>query len=102
MLLDKVRSANKFQKTIIYYRDGGKCHYCGTEIDQENFQTDHKNPWSRGGKTQLNNLVASCYMCNGAKHIMAYDKFKASIRNNGLDWRRKRYFALRSSYIANK
>jgi 5-methylcytosine-specific restriction endonuclease McrA len=94
------RFATSSQRSFIYSREGGRCHYCQQAINAKGFHADHVQPWSRGGKTETSNLVASCYMCNVAKHTMAYEVFKNNVAKKGLAWRRKRYFAVRSNFSA--
>jgi 5-methylcytosine-specific restriction endonuclease McrA len=93
-----LRFATPEQRTFVYFRDDAKCHYCGTDISFNSFHADHIYPFSKGGKTNINNLVASCYMCNVAKHTMDYDKFKQNISQKDIDWRRKRFFAVKSNF----
>lgn len=52
-------------KESVFKRDGGNCRYCGVSPDQPHF--DHVIPFSRGGKTELSNLVLSCRSCNSRK-----------------------------------
>lgn len=52
----------------IYERDGYKCVKCG---NTDRLAIDHIHPWSKGGKTEYNNLQTLCKSCNskkGAKH----------------------------------
>lgn len=44
-------------------RDGWRCVYCGREANE----ADHVLPRSKGGSDTLENLVAACRKCNGAK-----------------------------------
>lgn len=58
------------ERVIVFERDGGHCVYCGSELEFSRFHCDHVIPVSRGGATELENLVASCPPCNlmkGAK-----------------------------------
>lgn len=51
-------------------RDGFCCRACGASpaIDRKvKLNVDHVIPWSRGGKTQLENLQTLCRTCNGGK-----------------------------------
>lgn len=48
----------------IYERDSYKCQYCG---DSDYLELDHKIPFSRGGKTNKQNLITSCRLCNRKK-----------------------------------
>lgn len=45
-------------------RDGFICRYCGSV---ESLHCDHVIPYSRGGATVAENLVASCKSCNSSK-----------------------------------
>jgi uncharacterized protein YdaU (DUF1376 family) len=57
-------------QNAVKQRDGTKCRYCG--CDQGPFHLDHVQPYSRGGKDTLNNLVVACARCNwdkGAKTL---------------------------------
>ena len=51
-------------RDIIYKRDGYECQYCGSK---ENLVIDHIIPFSKGGKTELNNLQTLCKKCNSEK-----------------------------------
>ena len=44
-------------------RDGYICAYCGAEANE----ADHVIPKNQGGRDLLENLVAACKRCNGAK-----------------------------------
>jgi 5-methylcytosine-specific restriction endonuclease McrA len=92
------RYANSVQRVHVYNADSGNCHYCGIALNLKGFHVDHKVPFSKGGATELDNLVASCYMCNGAKHTMNYFKFKYNLSAYGIGWRRRRYFAIKASF----
>lgn len=44
------------------------CAYCGRSLGDLNKLTiDHVNPVSRGGKSEIGNLVGCCLTCNHAK-----------------------------------
>ena len=45
-----------------------KCKRCGEEMIYTECQADHKNPWSRGGKTTRDNLQFLCKKCNSEKN----------------------------------
>lgn len=45
----------------------GKCAYCGCEC-LDNYHIDHKNPLSKGGGNEFDNLALSCPHCNLSKH----------------------------------
>lgn len=41
-----------------------KCAYCGVDVDFFNLEFDHFIPISKGGKTEVGNMIPSCAMCN--------------------------------------
>lgn len=61
----------------------GKCAYCcdetviihGTSHYHQRATADHVVPLARGGANRLNNLVLSCYGCNGLKSNMTPIEF---------------------------
>jgi len=60
------------EPTALFYRDHGKCAYCGTELTLQekkpnSLTIDHVIPQSKGGPHTWNNIVASCSTCNHAK-----------------------------------
>lgn len=61
----KGRAASPRLRKSVFERDGHKCRYCGCESGP--FQLDHVLPYSRGGLTNLQNLVVSCAPCNWEK-----------------------------------
>jgi hypothetical protein len=52
-------------------RDGFRCKYCGGTPDQGYLlHVDHIVPFSKGGLTDMDNLVTSCSLCNIGKGNM--------------------------------
>lgn len=51
----------------IFKRDGFTCQYCGGKAPDVILEIDHVKPISKGGKTNMLNLVTSCYECNRGK-----------------------------------
>lgn len=62
---------------IIFLRDGFKCIYCGFSSieDGRELVVDHIIPIEKGGKSTVDNLVTSCWICNSQKQdlIMSED-----------------------------
>ncbi|MBT8370625.1 MAG: HNH endonuclease [Desulfobacterales bacterium] len=56
------RSSVSFTKRNVLVRDRFECAYCGTR--RERLSIDHIIPKSRGGKTNFENCVAACKVCN--------------------------------------
>lgn len=50
--------------TTIYNQQGGKCAICGKPFDVKDMHADHVIPWSKGGKTNIDNLQMLCVPCN--------------------------------------
>lgn len=93
----KPRNATLDQKRALHSRDGYHCRFCGIPVipkeirlriqkhypdvlrwgrknEEQHFalqamcaQYDHVVPWSRGGKTELENMVVTCWPCNGGR-----------------------------------
>lgn len=63
------RALNVKERYAIMERDGFKCQLCGRDSREAGvpLQIDHKTPWSRGGKTSLENLWTLCRDCNLGK-----------------------------------
>lgn len=57
----------KFSRANVFARDGFSCQYCGEKKAPRELNYDHVVPRVQGGKTVWENIVASCYDCNGKK-----------------------------------
>ena len=55
----------RLSRRAIFYRDGFKCQYCGSE--SKNLTLDHIMPRSRGGPHEWENVVSACIPCNHRK-----------------------------------
>lgn len=51
-------------KQIMYERQNHKCAICGKEFDIKEMHGDHIVPWSKGGRTTLDNGQMLCMECN--------------------------------------
>ncbi len=71
MRLYELRSMHKggvkFSRQNVYQRDGFKCCYCGERFKPRELNYDHVIPRHQGGRTVWENIVTSCYRCNGKK-----------------------------------
>lgn len=59
-----IRTFSDNVKREVYERQGGRCHYCGKPFDISDMEGDHITPWSRGGKTVVENCRMACRRCN--------------------------------------
>lgn len=64
------RDPSKRLRFQVLVRDGFTCRYCGASPQKDTTVTlhiDHIIPWSKGGKTTLDNLQTLCADCNLGK-----------------------------------
>lgn len=57
----------------ILVRDGFKCKYCGRSANDCILHVDHIIPVLSGGKTEPDNIITSCSLCNLGKSSMYLD-----------------------------
>lgn len=74
-LKDDQRLFTHEQRLAMYRRDDGDCQVklkCdGSHCEWDNWAADHKQPWSKGGKTTVANGQVACIPCNSAKGDLA-------------------------------
>jgi DNA-directed RNA polymerase subunit N (RpoN/RPB10) len=65
-----------------------KCFKCGRVVKSSHMQYHHKKPWSKGGKSTLENCIGLCYECHKDLHddarIKESAKKKKVLKNNNL------------------
>lgn len=64
----------------IFMITGGKCFYCGCDLNFDNFQVDHYKPKSNNG-IDSKNRVPACSDCNLIKSNKNIDEFRETIEN---------------------
>ena len=62
-----IRAFSDSQKRTVYTQQGGTCTCCGKKYKYEEMEGDHITPWSKGGKTKIENLQMLCRDCNRRK-----------------------------------
>ena len=62
-----IRAFTESQKRSAYERQNGVCPMCGEHFEYKDMQGDHITPWSRGGKTNVDNCQMLCADCNRRK-----------------------------------
>lgn len=72
--------ATKSMREKIFNKFGGRCAYCGCNLDFENFHIDHATPVSMGGKGG-NNRMPTCPVCNLCKGPLDVEAFREKIDN---------------------
>lgn len=56
-----------FTRFNVFLRDRWECQYCAKPYKTHELTFDHVIPRSRGGRTNWENIVAACRVCNTAK-----------------------------------
>lgn len=64
---EKCRTAGKKMRHLILKKYDYRCVECGATNKNSLLQIDHIKPWSKGGKTILDNLQVLCQICNNNK-----------------------------------
>lgn len=60
---------------IVQAHIGHACPYCRESLTAKNFSADHREPVSRSGKHEIDNLVICCERCNKIKGNMNDGEF---------------------------
>lgn len=68
--------AYRYIRLKVLERDGHTCYWCG----QPGNTMDHIIPWSKGGRTTMENCICACQECNGQRGDMPATEF-ARLRN---------------------
>jgi 5-methylcytosine-specific restriction endonuclease McrA len=74
------RNIVKLTRKNILLRDNYTCQYCGLRSGPEKLNIDHVIPKGQGGKSDWNNLVASCVKCNNKKDCRTPKQADMAIR----------------------
>ena len=62
-----IRSFEDNQKCEVYEKQAGICVHCKKHFKINEMEADHITPWSKGGKTILENCQMLCLHCNRTK-----------------------------------
>lgn len=59
---------SKKTRFAVLTRDKFTCRYCGRKAPNVELHVDHVHPMSRGGGSEMSNLVSACRDCNLSKN----------------------------------
>lgn len=62
-----LRTFDEKDKRRKYHEQDGVCPICGKGFEYDDMRGDHIKPWSKGGRTEYDNLQMLCADCNGSK-----------------------------------
>jgi len=62
-----LRAFSERDKIAAYSKQNGVCPVCGEKFEYKEMEGDHIKPWSKGGRTELENCQMLCKSCNGKK-----------------------------------
>lgn len=67
-LYDRIpRLEVRFSRRNVFLRDKFTCQYCETVFPETQLNLDHVTPRDKGGRTNWENIVTSCFRCNTRK-----------------------------------
>lgn len=72
-------------RQALYDRAGGKCEYCGREIDYRGMQLHHVVPVSMNGTNNPHNLMCLCSECHHLIHgnaVVNHDLIEKKLREH--------------------
>ena len=62
-----IRGFTESQKRAAFEKQNGICSKCGKHFELKEMEADHITPWSKGGKTGVDNCQMLCRECNRRK-----------------------------------
>lgn len=84
----------------LHAKYGGRCAYCGCQIEMKDMQVDHVIPINRGfsgagvGLRNVDNYNPSCATCNSSKSNKSVEEFRAHLAFR-IEYARKESASLR-------
>jgi len=74
--LKRMYRLSRKQRQIIHAKTAGRCHVCGGEVTQENFEADHVLSHSSGGGSTVDNFLPACRTCNNYRWHYLSEEFR--------------------------
>ena len=90
----------------IYQKTNGRCAYCGVHLDPlGDWHIEHTTPKIQGGSSRMENLVASCIVCNGKKKGKSIDEYRVWLCQSAIErlvWLEKHLAWLKNHTVETK
>ena len=85
--VDERRVYTKEEKEYILSKTGGRCAHCGKKLSIKTMQKDHSIPWSKGGVSDVENIVPLCAECNKKKvdRVLSPNKYFKYLKKGYLE-----------------
>lgn len=72
----RVPQVRKDIKNFLLKKQEFSCFYCHRIVSARDATIDHKNPLSREGTHDIENLCVACMLCNSTKGSMTEEEFR--------------------------
>lgn len=78
------RSPTTTERVDIHGLTSGRCLFCREFVPIESMEVDHLYPVSKGGSSNIKNLVPACRECNRKKHArIVMDNAPSPVKSRG-------------------
>lgn len=83
VVLSQAQMLRKLEYAV-WQKTDGHCTYCAVKLNPfdrtapDGYQMDHVHPFSRGGTTDVDNLVPACGRCNWNKYARTPEEWRAT------------------------
>ncbi len=79
MDVQKRKRITKADRLKVFNKYGGRCAYCGREMEIKEMQVDHMIPLRAGGADEMWNYMPACRRCNHYKRGSSMEAFREMI-----------------------
>lgn len=78
------KTLSRSDRQKVYEKYGGRCAYCGKEIEYKDMQVDHFVPlegYSQKGTNDFDNLMPACRRCNHYKRANSLEGWRRMLES---------------------
>lgn len=79
MDVQKRKRITKADRLQVFNKYGGRCAYCGREMEIKEMQVDHMIPLRAGGADEMCNYMPACRRCNHYKRGSSLEVFREMV-----------------------